>query len=172
MTYCVLLASSRQDSNTRRLVARAFPLGVESLEDIAALKVGFYSYTFENESDDFFPLINRMLVQSTWFIATPVYWYTMSAQTKVFLDRLTDLLEIHKAEGRLLRGKSLAVLACGTEPALPPSFDEPFRLTCGYLGMRFRGSHYTQFSSTNVPMALTGCDAQAFVRSVVAHEDA
>ncbi len=172
MTCCVLLASSRQDGNTHRLLESAFLSGIKALEDLAALKIGFYSYTFENEGDDFFPLINRMLPHRVWVIATPVYWYTMSAQAKVFLDRLTDLLEIHKPEGRLLRGKSLAVLACGVEPALAPSFDEPFRLTCGYLGMDFRGSHYTQFTGNNKPAAPSGRDARAFVQSVLADDDA
>ena len=165
MSFCVLLASSRSDGNTRHLLDQAFPSGIAALEDLATLKVGFYSYTFENEADDFFPLINRMLAHDTWVIATPVYWYTMSAAAKAFLDRLTDLLEIHKAEGRRLRGKSLAVLATGTEATLPASFDEPFRLTCGYLGMHFRGSHYTQFPSTGT---LNENGVQAFIEAVLA----
>ncbi len=166
MTYCVLLASSRSDGNTRGLVDRAFPFGVAALDDLATLNVGFYSYTFDNESDDFFPLIKRMLAHDVWIVVTPVYWYTMSAQAKVFLDRLTDLLQIHKAEGRLLRGKSLAVLATGTEPALPASFDEPFRLTCDYLGMHFRGSHYTQCRGTAA--AAHEDAAQVFIESLLA----
>lgn len=44
-----------------------------------------------------------------------------------------------------MRGKRLAVVSTGSEPALPPHFAEPLRLTCEYLGMRFVGTHYAQF---------------------------
>lgn len=70
----------------------------------------------------------------------------MSAQAKTFMDRLSDLLGPHQIEGRRLRGKALAVVCSGADPATPPSFDEPFLLTCRYLGMRWLGTHYAQFS--------------------------
>jgi multimeric flavodoxin WrbA len=171
MTYCALLASSRSDGNTRLILDRAFPQGIGPLEDFNALKIGFYSYSFEHEGDDFFLLINRMLAHDLWIIATPVYWYTMSGQAKVFFDRLTDLLETHKDEGRRLRGKSLAVIATGTEPTLPQSFEAPFRLTCDYLGMHFRGAHYTQFLSANTPAAPLDTGALDFIQSIIGDEN-
>jgi multimeric flavodoxin WrbA len=43
--------------------------------------------------DDEMQTIYPKLVESdTWVIATPVYWFTMSAQTKLFMDRCFALL--------------------------------------------------------------------------------
>ena len=126
--------------------------------------MGFYSYEHANENDDFFPLISRMLNHSTWIIATPLYWYSMSAQAKAFIDRLSDLLSAHKEQGYMLRGKKLAVLCSGTDPDIPPSFNDPFRLTCEYLGMEFLGTHYTQFSGLLPAKKMAGSDAESFAR--------
>ena len=164
MTIALLLASSRSAGNTRRLIDLAFPKGGYVLEDLTVLKVGFYSYEYANEGDDFFPLITRMLNHNTWIIATPLYWYSMSGQAKVFFDRLSDLLSAHKELGRMLRGKKLAVLCSGTDPDIPPSFNDPFRLTCEYLGMEFLGTHYTQFNGILPTEQMAGLDAESFAR--------
>jgi NAD(P)H-dependent FMN reductase len=141
----VLLASSRPNGNTAELVDLAFPCGYPAIFDIGALNIGYYTYDDAHAGDDFLPLVRKLLSHAHWVIATPLYWYTMSAQAKTFLDRLSDLITSHKELGRQLRGKSLAVLCTGNDPALPPSFDEPFQLTCQYLGMRYLGSHYGRF---------------------------
>ena len=167
MTIAVLLASSRSAGNTRRLIDLAFPARGYVLEDLAVLKVGFYSYEYASENDDFFPLVSRMLNHSTWVIATPLYWYSMSAQAKVFIDRLSDLLSAHKEQGHMLRGKKLAVLCSGTDPDIPPSFNDPFRLTCEYLGMEFLGTHYTQFNGLLPTEQMAGLDAESFARRLV-----
>jgi FMN-dependent NADH-azoreductase len=106
------------------------------------MSIGYYSYEDENSTDAFIPLARQLLAHNLWVLATPLYWYTMSAQAKTFIDRLSDLTTTHRALGRELSGKSLSVICSGTDPALPPSFDEPFRLTCEYLSMRYIGSHY------------------------------
>lgn len=141
----VLLASSRSGGNTAALVETAFPPGSAAVYDIGSMSIGYYSYDNANWADAFMPLIAKLLSHSSWVLATPLYWYTMSAQAKTFVDRLSDLTTTHKAIGRQLQGKSLSVICSGTDPALPPSFDEPLRLTCDYLGMRYLGSHYGRF---------------------------
>lgn len=166
MTVAVLLASSRSTGNTRTLVDLAFPAGGFSLEDICALNVGFYSYENKNEADDFLPLVRRLLLHQTWIIATPLYWYSMSAQAKVFLDRLSDLLSVHKEQGRLLRGRKLAVFCSGSDAEVPPSFSEPFRLTCEYLGMAFLGTHYAQFDGRHLVKPTARHEAESFARAV------
>ena len=119
MTIAALLASSRSSGNTRTLLDLAFPAGDIAVEDLAKLKLGFYAYDSQNDGDDFLPLVTRLLPLDTWVIATPLYWYTMSAQAKTFLDRLSALLDVHKEQGRMLRGKRLAVLCSGTDPTPP-----------------------------------------------------
>lgn len=163
MSIAVLLASSRSDGNTRKLVDLALGARSFAFEDLRTLRIGHYAYDESNDSDDFMPLVRRLEGHDTWVIATPLYWYTMSAHAKAFIDRLADLLTRHKDEGRRLRGKRLAVMCSGTDQAAPGAFAEPFVLTASYLGMEFRGVHYVQFreSLPVLPTAFIG--AQAFV---------
>jgi NAD(P)H-dependent FMN reductase len=144
----VILASSRSEGNTRAVAEWAFPSTTAVYEDLATLRIAYYAYDGRYEDDDFLALIQRLQAHHLWVLATPLYWYTMSGQAKTFFDRLSDLLTLHKDEGRRLRGKSLAVVCAGADRLLPRSFDEPFALTCGYLGMIWLGSHYTQFDGT------------------------
>lgn len=73
MTVALLLASSRSAGNTRTLVDLAFPTGVDLFEDLRPLSVGYYSYENVNETDDFLPVVQRLLPHKTWIIATPLY---------------------------------------------------------------------------------------------------
>jgi multimeric flavodoxin WrbA len=171
MTVALLLASSRSAGNTRTLVDLAFPSGAHLFEDLHTLRVGYYSYENANAEDDFLPLVQRLMPHNTWVIATPLYWYSMSAQAKTFLDRLSDLLSLHKDQGCMLRGKRLAVLCSGTDPQAPKSFSEPFQLTCDYLGMKYLGTHYAQFQGLYPAQSTARLDAESFARSVV-HGDA
>jgi multimeric flavodoxin WrbA len=141
----ILLASSRSAGNTFALARAALPEGCATLVDLARLDIGYYSYSNAHAGDDFLPLVQRLVASPVWVLATPLYWYTMSAQAKTFVDRLSDLLSSGNALGHRLRGKGLAVLCSGTDPELPASFDAPFELTCNYLGIRFLGSHYARF---------------------------
>ena len=164
---CVLLASSRSAGNTRALVDLAFPGEDFVLENLAQLDIAFYSYEDAHDADDFLPLVQRMLKHETWVIATPLYWYSMSGQAKTFLDRLSGLLSTHRAIGHRLRGRKLAVLCSGTDPAPPASFDEPFRLTCRYLGMEFLGSHYERFDGQRPAEQSARQRAADFGRTVI-----
>jgi NAD(P)H-dependent FMN reductase len=140
----LLLASSRSDGNTARLARAMFAEGIVDFVDLANLSIGYYDYDARSAGDDFLPLMQRIVQAPLLVLATPLYWYTMSAQAKTFIDRLSDLLEGHKELGRSLRGLPMAVICSGSDPIPPPSFDEPFRLTCTYLGMRYLGSHYAR----------------------------
>ena len=141
----VLVASSRSDGNTRALAEIAFPTSSSDFFDLNRMKIGYYAYDDSNREDDFLQLIEQIIDRDLWVLATPLYWYTMSAQAKAFVDRLSDLLQAHKALGHRLRGKKFAVVCSGTDPSPPPAFDEPLRLTCQYLGMEYCGSCYGQF---------------------------
>jgi hypothetical protein len=78
----------------------------------------------------------------------------MRREMKIFVDRLTDLITIRKDLGRMLHGKSLAVIASGSDPCAPEGFESPFRLTGEYLGMNYIGSHYVQMEDDLSPEQL------------------
>jgi multimeric flavodoxin WrbA len=143
----------------------ALPPLAHHYEDLGALSIGYYSYD-QRSSDDFLPLIDRLLPYEIWVLATPLYWYTMSAQAKTFIDRLSDLLEADKSIGRQLRGKSLAVISSGTDAQLPLHFDEPFRLTANYLGMKFLGTHYEQFDDRRMISANADACGKTFANRI------
>lgn len=85
-----------------------------------------------------------MLAARAILFATPVYWYAMSGRMKTLFDRFTDLLSDRDGQrrGRSLAGRQVWALAVGTDPAPPPGFNEPFRLTAAYLGLDWRGALY------------------------------
>lgn len=64
----------------------------------------------------------------------------MSGHMKVFFDRLSDLLLIHKDLGRQLRAKQMAVVSCGSDDDLKEGFYMPFKESAAYLGMTYRGN--------------------------------
>lgn len=51
-----------------------------------------------------------MVCYNPIILATPVYWYSMSALMKTFIDRWGDLLDIRKDIGRRLTNKELYII--------------------------------------------------------------
>jgi len=103
-----------------------------------------FIYAGGSEDDAFLRIIADMSRRDRLILATPVYWYAMSATMKLFFDRLADLL-LHPAKrplGRALAGRKLWLLATGADPELPEGFEVPFRRTADYLKMEWQGSCY------------------------------
>lgn len=147
----VILGSSRSDGNTRLVVGKLLSGKPVDIVDLSKLRISPFDYAHRNAGDDFIPLIESIASKSLWILATPIYWHTMSAQLKLFIDRLGDLFSIRQDLGERLRGKSLAVVATGTSPALPPGFESGFRHTAAYLGMHYAGAFYWRFREDDRP---------------------
>jgi putative NADPH-quinone reductase len=132
-----ILASSRSSGRTREavemLVGNSFPI-----VDLNDLEISYYDYEYNNIDDDYLSLMERVVKYNMIILATPVYWYSMSAQMKSFIDRISDLLDIRKDIGRKLRGKDLFVVA-SFSTSLPKGFEDAFSQTCEYLGMNYKG---------------------------------
>jgi multimeric flavodoxin WrbA len=155
LSTIVLFSSSRRHGNTGLLVDRIVAeLKVEVI-DLATLRMSAFDYEHRNRGDDFEPLMKRVLAHEQIVFATPIYWYAVSPAMKVFLDRLSDLLDLPDllAEGRRLRGKN-AYVACTSiceEPAVEfmGAFIETFR----YLGMHFGGAVHANCRDGYAPAA-------------------
>lgn len=147
MKIAIIVGSSRLTGNTATL-AQHFSEHVPSEQNNADIfnlndyKILPFDYEFNNKDDDFFALITQLLSFDCLIFATPVYWYSPSAQMKTFLDRLSDLLTCHKALGRKLREKSMALIATGYDENPPSCFEDIFRLSARYLGMNYKGMLY------------------------------
>jgi putative NADPH-quinone reductase len=137
----VILGSARPDGETRRAVEIAFPQNPDSIV-LSRHHIGGYNYAHSNDTDDFLHVVDAMLANDSIVFATPVYWYSMSGPLKIFFDRLTDLLERAKTKGPALREKNVWVIATGTEEVMPEGFEVPFRRTCEYFAMKYRGCAY------------------------------
>jgi len=142
MKPLVILGSARPNGETRRAVDIAFPVGSAQLVVLPHCAIGGYDYGHTNAEDDFSAIAEAMTAARTIVFATPVYWYAMSAPLKIFFDRLTDLTENLKVQGKALAGKSVWVIATRTEAELPEGFEIPFARTADYFGMGYRGCAY------------------------------
>jgi multimeric flavodoxin WrbA len=166
-----LFSSSRRLGNTGQLLDRiALELNIEVV-DLTKLRMTPYDYDHLNRNDDFEPLMEHVLAHDPIIFATPIYWYAVSPAMKVFLDRLSDLLELPDllSEGRRLRGKN-AYIVCTSicdEPSV--EFMGAFRETFNYLGMHFGGLVHINCQDGNLP-AMHDSEAlkfAAFVREAV-----
>jgi len=138
-TTIALFASGRRNGNTGQLMDRiAGELGIEVV-DLAKKSISPFDYEHENRGDDFEPLIADVLGFEQIIFASPVYWYAVSAPMKVFIDRLSDLLDVPELldQGRRLRGKKGHVVCTSISEEVDPPFFEAFKDTFEYLGMEF-----------------------------------
>lgn len=142
----VVLGSSRSFGNTRKAVLEI--LGEKSatvpIIDLSTLNITPYDYEHRNKNDDFMPLMERIVEHNIIVLATPVYWYTMSATMKIFIDRVTDILYLRDDLKQKLRNKKLFVIASfdGSFPKGTRGFIDPFEQTCDYLGIEYLGTSF------------------------------
>ncbi len=148
----IILGSARSDGNTRRAVKYLSEVSGMPVVDLNDHQIEPFEYDNYHRSDDFLPLIKRLIECETIVFATPVYWYSMSSVLKNFFDRITDLLQAHKDIGRQLRGKRMALLSCSGTPGPDPDFAIPFRKTANYLGMHFAGHVTTWLDGDTLPI--------------------
>jgi len=94
--------------------------------------------------DDMQSLYPKVRAADVIVIATPVYWFTMSAQAKLFIDRWYALIDT--ARGNLLTGKKFAfVLAYGdSDPFTSGAINaiRTFQDMCRYLDAEIIGFVY------------------------------
>jgi multimeric flavodoxin WrbA len=162
-----LLASSRRFGNTGHLIDRmAAELNVEVV-DLAKQRMSSYDYAHRNRNDDFEPLMQRVLAHDQIIFATPIYWYAVSPAMKIFLDRLSDLLELPDllSEGRRLRGKNAYVVCTSSSDEPSVAFIGALRETFDYLGMRFGGVAHLNCQNGYLP-AMHDAEALKFAAVV------
>ncbi len=137
-----ILATSRDNGDTSHALNELTSNHVVDVISFSKLNISPFDYHNCNIDDDFLCPLIRMTEATTIIVATPVYWYSMSAQMKIIFDRLSDLITINKQVGRKLVGKSAAFLAVGSDEFLPIGFANPFEMTFRYFDMSFAGSFY------------------------------
>jgi len=141
----VIAGSSRNDGNTRALTDKVIgKLASVSFVNLDECAIAPYDYEHRYGEDEFAPIAEAMANAEAIVFASPVYWYSMSGQMKIFFDRLTDLTETHKPIGKSLAGKSAFLIATGGTKAPPDCFEPPFSATARYFNMNWGGMLYGQ----------------------------
>jgi multimeric flavodoxin WrbA len=141
MKTAIVLGSSRSNGNTAQLAKYIVEYLNGQVIDLSNHHILPFDYKFNNK-DDFDKLIEYLLSFERIVLATPMYWYSASAQMKTFLDRLSDLLNNKNGKGKQLRKKYAFLLATGGVKHPPSCFEEMFKLTFSYLGMSYQGMIY------------------------------
>lgn len=147
-TPVVILGSSNSFGKTRKAVLEVIENQSIVIIDLASLDIKPYDYAYQNKDDNYLSLMEKIVEYDPIVLATPVYWYTMSATMKIFIDRITDLLDIRKDLGQKLRGKKLFVIA-SFDTSLPKGFEDAFEQTCEYLGMKYLGTSFIYSGNTD-----------------------
>jgi multimeric flavodoxin WrbA len=137
----IVLGSSRSEGNTWQAIQACVKGLPVSIVDLKKLHITPYDYAYGNQQDDFIPLAEKMISHNPIILATPIYWYTMSAIMKIFMDRWSDLIDIRKDLGRALKYKDLYVIA-SYAGSPPKGFEDAFIQTCEYLSMQYKGCFY------------------------------
>ncbi len=160
----VIIGSARRQSDTGSFVE--FTFDTINYKAINLLDYTISPYDYDNkysDQDAFLKIIDEILNHNTIVFATPVYWYSMSGNMKVFFDRLTDLVTTKKQIGRQLKGKSVFLIAVGTDEKIPEGFEVPFKLTSDYFEMKYETSVY--FSS-KADKGLSQSEKNRFVNAI------
>ncbi|VAW86504.1 hypothetical protein MNBD_GAMMA18-336 [hydrothermal vent metagenome] len=148
MKTAIILGTSRKNGNTSQLVDLFLQHTKADLFNLSDFVMSPFDYEHNNADDDFLPLIDKVLGYEHIIFATPVYWYSMSAQMKIFFDRMSELVTVEKERGRKLRGKSCALMATGNDNLPAECFEKPFVLSADYLGMMYKGMLYCSCQDT------------------------
>lgn len=143
----VILGSARKKSDTRKFVENIFNDIDHELIDLLDFNISYYDYKHKNKNDDFIKVTEQLIKHKIIVFATPVYWYSMSANMKTFFDRLSDLVTIRKEIGRQLKDKHVFLITFGTGSNIPEGFEIPFQMSSEYLGMKFDSSVYGYYKN-------------------------
>jgi len=138
----VLLATSRVNGNTGSLALEFANQTGANIFNLNDYQISPFDYEHCNRNDDFLSLISELVRFEHIVFASPVYWYSVCAQMKVFIDRLTDLLTIEKKLGRSLREKEVSLIVTGNDDEVPQCFEEPICRSFNYLGLEYSGCFY------------------------------
>ena len=149
----LIFGSSRSNGNTRIIVDSLLEKMPNSeMMNLQDYNFSGYDYEHKNEGDDFLDMARHMLKFQKIVFCSPVYWYSMSAIMKTFLDRFSDLVSIHKEKGRGLAGKELYALCCSSDEEEHDGYFMPFDKTAGYLDMNYGGAIHTWIVNDEIPM--------------------
>ena len=91
-------------------------------------------------NDDVKVALDKMIKSDVIVMATPLYFFSASAQIKQVFDRMFSLYKWDNAANTMktaLNGKTFAVIASAFEAEGFDALEAPFKLTADYSGMKY-----------------------------------
>ncbi len=64
----IIFGSSRSDGHTKEVIDALCVNRAVPMVDLARLRISHYDYQYKNQFDDYFPLIQRMIQYSQYFV--------------------------------------------------------------------------------------------------------
>lgn len=141
-TTAIILGTSRSNGNTSLLTHEIQDKTGAKLFDLSRYNISAFDYDYKNKDDDYYDLVKEILTYDNLVFASPVYWYSMSGQLKIFFDRINDLLTQDRELSREFRKKSSFVLSTGADINLKSCFEDAFNYSFQYLGIDYKGMLY------------------------------
>ncbi|MGG4511331.1 NAD(P)H-dependent oxidoreductase [Heyndrickxia sporothermodurans] len=149
MTIAVIYGGTRPNGNAETLTDLAINgLEVEKIYLgeylIQPIKDGRHSEEgFQEVSDDYNSIINRLLPHDTWIFSTPIYWYSMSGIMKNFIDRWSQTMRdtnYPEFKTQMSKKKAYVIAVGGDEPYMKglPMIQQ-FQHIFDFMGMSFEG---------------------------------
>ncbi len=150
-----LLGSSRRDGNTEQLVREAAAAALPAQTSKDWLRMSEHPLppfvdirhepapVYETPTGVEAMLLERTLAASHLVFAMPLYWYSLPADTKRYLDYWSAWMRVPGADfKRRMAGKSLSVVTTVSDEnrSVATPLIESLRLTADYLAMQFRGA--------------------------------
>lgn len=162
-----IFGSARRDGNTGKFIDWIIDELNIDIIDLSEKNISPYDYKHKNLGDDFIPLINQLLNYNKIIFATPIYWYATSAQMKIFIDRMSDFLDVDelKDTGRRLRKKMGYIVCTSISNEADHSFLNSLKDTFEYLGMIYGGHVHANCANGYNPNEYKE-DVNKFVQSV------
>jgi multimeric flavodoxin WrbA len=153
-SFLFVLGSSRTDGNTEalaRAAARQLPPGTAQrwlrLRDLPLAPIADHrhrsGYTYPEPVGNERLLLEATVEASDLVIASPLYWYSVSADTKLYLDHWSPWLRLPEVAFRKrMTGRTLwAITVTSHEEAEKADpLIGTLRNTAEYMGMRFGGA--------------------------------
>jgi multimeric flavodoxin WrbA len=153
----ILSASPKKDGNTSTLV-EWFCEGLRSKgAEVEIVRTAFLKYKTNGciscrqcqklkayecvVDDDAKPVLSKMAKADVIVMATPLYFFSASAQLKLIFDRMFSLYKWDNDAGTMqtpLKGKALVLLASAYEDVGLDALEKPFALTAEYTEMKFQ----------------------------------
>ncbi len=162
----IVFGSSRSNGRTHDAINLTTAKQAIPIIDLADHDIQEFNYAY-NQKDDFIEIIKKIMPYQNIILATPIYWYTMSAKMKIFVDRWSDLLSSQQKLGRKMQAKNLAVITSyAVDPEGADGFERNFINIAKYMQMQYLGCFFYYSGTEKTRLSLNIEKANAFIEKL------